>query len=77
MMGGGLGLRPGGLLVNISQIVEGQTCFIPSRGIRRVFVMGHALVESGKWEGNGVFCKKFLKYPDSPPIQNSKVSVVY
>ena len=29
-----------------------------------VFLKGHALIHSGKWEGHDFFRKKFLKYPD-------------
>ena len=42
----------------------------------KVFVKGHALIHSGKWEGHVFFRKKFLKYPDPPrptpppPIKN-------
>ena len=28
---------------------------------------GHALIQSGKWEGHDFFRKKFLKYPGPPP----------
>ena len=35
---------------------------------------GHALIQSGKWEGHDFFRKKFLKYPGPPhphpPIKN-------
>ena len=36
--GWGLGLRRGGSLVNLSQIGEGQTCFIRNRGRATVFL---------------------------------------
>ena len=39
-----------------------------------VFVKGHALIQSGKWEGHDFIRKKFLKYPGSqpppPPVKN-------
>ena len=33
----------------------------------QVFLKGHALIHSGKWEGHDFFRKKFLKYPTQPP----------
>ena len=31
-----------------------------------VYVKGHALIHSRKWEGHDFFCQKFLKYPGPP-----------
>ena len=36
----------------------------------QVFLKGHALIHSGKWEGHDFFRKKFLKYPTQPPPPN-------
>ena len=33
----------------------------------QVFLKGHALIHSEKWEGHDFFRKKFLKYPTQPP----------
>ena len=36
-----------------------------------VFLKGHALTHSRKWEGHDVFRQKILKYPGPPlPIKN-------
>ena len=40
---------------------EGSDAFV------KVFVKGHALIQSRKWEGHDFFRKKFLKYPGPPP----------
>ena len=45
--GGGPGLRRGESLVNILQIGEGQTCFIPSQGRVTVFFDKEKLLHVG------------------------------
>ena len=44
---GGPGLRRGGLLVNILQIGEGQTCFIRNQGRVTVFFGNEKLLHVG------------------------------
>ena len=38
-----------------------------------VFLKGHPLIHSGKWEGHDFFRQKILKYPGPPPSPNKNV----
>ena len=43
-----------------------------------VFVKGHALIHSGKWEGHEFFRKQFPQYPGpTPPPPNEKRTFPY
>ena len=38
---------------------------------------GHALIQSGKWEGHDFFRKKFLKYPGPTPQLKTYLPLVW